>query len=87
MKDIPIREPFDDDAGETAQQHRDGDREHDDPDERRSVNLTRYAQERQDREREERSKRVDVAVREVDEFDDPVDHRVAQRDERVDAAE
>ena len=28
-----------------------------------------------------------LAVREIDELDDPVDHRVAQRDDRVDAAE
>ena len=28
-----------------------------------------------------------LAVREVDELDDPVDHRVAERDDRVDAAE
>ena len=37
--------------------------------------------------RGERADHHDLAVREVDELDDPVDHRVAERDDRVDAAE
>src|SRR6185503_5719006 len=34
----------------------------------------------------ERTEREHVAVREIDELDDPVDHRVAESDQRVDAA-
>ena len=37
--------------------------------------------------RDHRADHHDLAVREVDELDDAVDHRVAQRDDRVDAAE
>ena len=35
---------------------------------------------------DERADHVDVAVREVQQLQDPVDHRVAERDQRVDAA-
>ena len=38
-------------------------------------------------EREERAQRVHVAMGEVDQLDDPVDHRVAERDQGVDAAQ
>ena len=34
-----------------------------------------------------RSPNDDVAVREVDDFENPVDHRVAERNERVEAAD
>ena len=36
---------------------------------------------------EERTDHVHVAVREVQELEDPVDHRVPERDQRVEAAE
>ena len=36
---------------------------------------------------QERAEHEDVAVGEVDQLDDPVDHRVAERDERVDRAD
>src|SRR5205823_4468198 len=44
------------------------------------------AEDRQKRGGEKRSKGEYVAVSEIDELDDPVDHRVAERDQRVDAA-
>ena len=36
---------------------------------------------------DERADHVDLAVREVQQLQDPVDHRVAERDQGVDAAE
>ena len=36
---------------------------------------------------DERADHVDLAVREVQQLEDPVDHRVAERDQRVDAPE
>ena len=43
-------------------------------------------EETEQRRADERAEREDVAVREVDQLDDAVDHRVAQRDQRVDGA-
>jgi hypothetical protein len=40
-----------------------------------------------DREGHHRADHHHLAVGEVDQADDPVDHRVTQRDERVDAAQ
>ena len=42
---------------------------------------------REDRERAEGADHEDLAVGEVDELDDAVDHRVAERDQRVDRTE
>ena len=47
----------------------------------------RPAESGQDTEADERADHVDVAVREVQELQDSVDHRVAERDQRIEAAE
>jgi hypothetical protein len=47
----------------------------------------RPAEQRQDAEADERADHVDVAVREVEQLQDPVDERIAERDQRIDAAE
>ena len=46
--------------------------------------LTGPPSEREHAVADERADHVDVAVREVQELQDPVDHRVAERDQRVD---
>ena len=46
----------------------------------------RRAQHTDDRQCEEAAQSKHIAVRKVNEFDDPVDHRVAQRNERDDHA-
>ena len=70
-----VREPLDRDTEQGGHRHGDEDRGHDGDAERDGI------------ESEVRADHVDVAVREVDELDDAVDHRIAERDERVDAAE
>ena len=49
--------------------------------------LSGAAEQRQDAEADERADHVHVAVGEVEQLEDPVDHRVPERDQRVDAAE
>ena len=49
--------------------------------------MRRPGERRDDGERDHRADHHDLAVREVDELDDAVDHRVAERDHGVDAAE
>ena len=49
--------------------------------------VERPAESGQDTEADERADHVDVAVREVQELQDSVDHRVAERDQRIQTAE
>jgi len=74
------------DAEARADGHRrDRDERDDDPDRDRRVR--RAAERLQDPVADERADHEDVAVREVEELQDDVDERVAERDQRVDAAE
>ena len=75
MAQRAIGEPLDEDAEQGCDRHRDEDRRHNGDAERDGV------------EAEVCADHVDVAVRKVDELDDAVDHRIAERDQRVDAAE
>ena len=82
----PVGEALDREPEKARAEHRD--HEHAEDEQRdRDRRVERAAQERQDAEADERADHVDVAVREVEQLEDPVDHRVAQRDQRVDAPE
>ena len=82
----PVGEALDREAEQPRAEHRDD--EHAGHQQRdRDRRVQRAAQERQHAEADEGADHVDVAVGEVQELQDPVDHRVAQRDQRVEAAE
>ena len=53
----------------------------------RGASVQRTAQQREHAKADERPDHVHVAVREVQQLQDPVDHRVAQRDQGIDAAQ
>ena len=71
-----VRELLDDDAQESRDDHREDECGHDGKPE------VRHGEEA-----EICADHVDVAVREVDELDDTIDHGIAERDQGVDAAE
>jgi len=81
-----VREPLDRDAEEARAEH--GGDEHQRDQERNRHGWVRGASERDEHAvADERPDHVDVAVREVQELEDPVHHRVPESDERVDRAE
>ncbi len=82
----PVREPLDRDAEPRGADHRDEEHQHHhEPD--RDHRVRRAAERGEDAEADVGADHVDVAVREVEQLQDPVDHRVAEGDEGVDAAE
>ena len=82
----PVGEALDRDA-RARRQPTPGEQEHDQQQQRHGDRERRRAAEPLDHEvADERPDHVDVAVGEVQQLQDPVDHRVAERDQRVEAA-
>ncbi len=84
----PVRESLDHDSHHAHHDHADREGEEQDAGElERVADGPVEAQRHQEPERHERADHEDVAVREIDQLDDAVDHRVAQRDEGIDRAD
>ena len=81
-----IGQAFHQHAYEPAADRRSDERERAVHHERDAVQFARDAERAEYRQRDERAQRVDVAVREIDQLGDPVHHRVADGDQRVDPA-
>ena len=85
MPERAVGDALDGHVDGAADQHRhdeDGEERQDDPG---GPGLARIeAEDRKQEDRDETAKCEQVAVSEVDELDDPVDHRVAEGDQRVD---
>ena len=83
----PVGDALDGDVEHGAEQHRDRDHPEELEDgERAPLLALSQAEDRYEAGRGERTEREDVAVREIDQLDDAVDHRVTDGDERVDRA-
>ena len=82
----PVGEALDRDAEHGAARHR-GERDQHEQQPERDDGVGRPAEQLERAEADERADGEDVAVGEVEELEDPVDERVAERDERVHAAE
>src|SRR5262249_11818427 len=81
-----VGEPFHGDPQATRSEHRREEGEDEERDERQT-RRERRAQAGEDAVAEEGSYHVDVAVGEVQQLQNPVDHRVAERDQRIQAPE
>ena len=81
----PVREALDHHAEQAAAEHRADQHQHE---QQRDVDREcgRAAEDGDQSEADERADHEDVAVREVQQLEDPVDHRVAEGDQGVDAA-
>jgi hypothetical protein len=82
----PVGKPLDDDAEEAGGEHRGQEHEQDQRRER-DVRRERAAEHREDAVPDKRADHVHVAVREIQQLEDAVHHRVADRDQRVEAAQ
>ena len=82
----PVGEALDRHAEHGAARHR-GERDQDEQEPDRDHGVGRAAEQLERAEADERAHHEDVAVGEVEELEDPVDERVAERDQRVDASE
>jgi hypothetical protein len=83
----PVRDTLDGGVEQAARGHRDEQRADDRRRERARRGVSAEVEDRQDhRGREHPAEHEHVAVREVDQLEDPVHERVAERDERVDGA-
>ena len=83
----PVGDPLDGHVENTADEHRDHEHDHEREGGAGTERLAfGQAEDRDERSGEEGPEGEDVAMREIDELDDAVDHRVAERDERVDPA-
>ena len=86
MPKRPVGETLDHDAEHRAADHRGGEHQREQQGDAH-VRRRSAAKRTQREEADVRADHVDVAVREVEELEDPVDHRVAERDQRVEAAD
>ena len=71
-----IRDPFDHDPKHAAKQHG-----HDQRQKEIQLKIPRCIKS------DKRSQHVNIAMRKVDQFDDAVDHRITQGDQRIDASQ
>src|SRR5438309_2041647 len=79
----PVGDALDSEADKTARDHRAGQNQQ--ADVPRGRRLSPGADPARDRDRHPHAQGEDIRVREVDELQDAVDHRVPQRDQRVEA--
>ena len=82
----PVGEPLDGDAEEAAADHRPEEHQHD-QEPHRNARVLRAAEPAETPQPMKAPDHEHVAVREVQELQDPVDHREPERNERVDAPE
>ena len=84
-----IDDPFDEDVEEPDDRHREHEgTDQEEREEGQVVDRPALAHDPAEEDHgHERADHEDVAMGEVDELDDPVDHRVAERDQRVDRAD